>query len=207
MSTIFYILDIFPGTELYGDYRQRCGVTDDIWLERIEDILYFETDPNLSQEQVLAFGRRLRSAFYASLPGFVEALELADIDELVPFHADFLSRLAMTFDHGDYAGVEAIEGKRGIARGLYEKALAYHPDARAYLGLGMQLQKAGRLEASVQLLSEALENFPGDAQLNICLGVSYMNLERYGDALECFEPFKEMEQARHFMQICRQALT
>jgi len=204
LGTIFYILDIFPGTELYRDYRERCGVTDDVWLERIEDILYFETDPALSREQVLAFGRKLRNAFYDSLPGFVDALQLADIDELYPFHADFLSRLAMTFDHGDYSTVDAINGKGAIARKLYEKALAYHPDARAYLGLGMQLQKAGRLQASVKLLAEATEHFPDDEKLNVCLGVSYMNLERYDDALGCFEPFRSSGQARHFLQICRQ---
>ena len=206
LSTIFYILDIFPGTELYNDYCRRCNVTDDIWLERIEDVLYFETDPILSQEKVLAFGRRLRSAFYASLPGFVDALQLADIDELHPYHADFLSRLAMTFDFGDYASVDAIEDKDAIARRLYAKALTYHPDARAYLGLGMQLQKTGRLDDSLNLLTKATELFPGNAQLNICLGVSYLNLERFEDALDCFEPFKQEEQARRFIEICRQSL-
>ena len=206
LSTIFYILDIFPGTELYNDYRRRCNVTDDIWLERIEDVLYFETDPILSQEKVLAFGRRLRSAFYDNLPGFVDALELVDLEELYPFHADFLSRLAMTFDHGDYASVDAIEDKDAIARRLYEKALTYHPDARAYLGLGMQLQKAGRLDDSLNLLTKATELFPGNAQLNICLGVSYLNLERFEDALDCFEPFKQEDQARRFIEICRQSL-
>ncbi len=206
LGTIFYILDIFPGTALYRDYRKRCGVTDDIWLERIEDILYFETDPALSRDQVLAFGRRLRNAFYENLPGFVDALQLADIEELHPFHADFLSRLAMTLDHGEYAAVEAIEGKQALARQLYEKALGYHPDVRAYLGLGMQLQKTGRLEESAELLAEATQRFPGDSQLHVCLGVSYMNMERYPEALRCFEPFPQDEQTRRFIQICRQAL-
>ena len=206
LSTIFYILDIFPGTELYSEYCKRCNVTDDIWLERVEDILYYETDPHLIEEQVMRFGRKLRGAFYASLPGFVDALQLADIEELYPYHADFLSRLAMTFDHGDYANIEAIEEKSEIARRLYEKALSYHPDARGYLGLGMQLQKSGSLEASVKLLAEAVRRFPGDEQLNICLGVSYLNLERYQDALACFEPFARSAQAQYFIEICRRAL-
>jgi hypothetical protein len=32
-------------------------VTDDTWLERVEDIMYFETDPNLSMDLILEFGR------------------------------------------------------------------------------------------------------------------------------------------------------
>ena len=47
LSTIFYILDIFPGTVLYKDFRRRIKVSDDIWLKKIEDIMYFESDPQL----------------------------------------------------------------------------------------------------------------------------------------------------------------
>ena len=202
LSTIFYILDIFPGTELYSDYKKRCSATDDVWLNRIEDILYFETDPALSRDQVLAFGRKLRDSYYQNLPDFVDALELVDIEELYPFHADFLSRLAMTFDHGDYARVDTIPKKEEITRKLYQKALSFFPDARAYLGLGIQLQKAARPEASIELLNEALEHFSDDEQLNICLGVSYMNLERYEDALRCFEPFQQPENVRNFIAEC-----
>ena len=43
LSIIFYILDIFPGTALYEDFIKRTDSNDDVWLERIEDILYFET--------------------------------------------------------------------------------------------------------------------------------------------------------------------
>ena len=206
LSVIFYILDIFPGTRLYEDYLKRAGNNDDIWLDRIEDILYFETDPDLSEEQVLVFGKKLRGAFYEYLPECVEQIELIDRDDMATRHADFLSRLAMTFDHGDYAAVDEIPAKQEIARNLYQKALSYHPDARAYLGLGLLLQKAGRFEASTKLLGEGTGHFPADEQLNVCLGVSYMNLERYEDALNCFEPFGHSKQAQGFIQACRQAL-
>ncbi|MBC2710581.1 MAG: cobalamin B12-binding domain-containing protein [Desulfosarcina sp.] len=56
LSAIFYILDLFPGTALYEDYKRRTGATDDIWLDRIEDMLFFETDETLSKETVLNFG-------------------------------------------------------------------------------------------------------------------------------------------------------
>jgi len=59
LSIIFYILDIFPGTALYADFLEQSGLTDDMWLKQIEDIMYFETDPDLSQESVLAFGEKI----------------------------------------------------------------------------------------------------------------------------------------------------
>ena len=43
LGVIFYILDIFPGTALYDDFVRRTGRTDDIWLNRIEDVMYFQT--------------------------------------------------------------------------------------------------------------------------------------------------------------------
>ena len=75
LSTIFYILDIFPGTKLYDDMLQRLGANDDLWLDRIEDILYFETDPDISRDKVLEWGRRLRTSFQNHLPEYVEALD------------------------------------------------------------------------------------------------------------------------------------
>jgi hypothetical protein len=42
--------------------QRRLNCTDDIWLERVEDIMYFETDPNLSSDRILEFGRDLRAS-------------------------------------------------------------------------------------------------------------------------------------------------
>ena len=116
-------------------------VDDDIWLERVEDILYFENDPELSKELVLSFGRRLRSDFYRHLPEFADSINLVQDKSLDHLHADFLSRLAMTFSHGDYAAIDAIPEPRAVAERLYKRALEYHPDHRAFLGLGMLFQK------------------------------------------------------------------
>jgi anaerobic magnesium-protoporphyrin IX monomethyl ester cyclase len=206
LSTIFYILDIFPGTALYSEYKSKHNVSDDIWLKRIEDILYFETDPQLTREKILAFGKKLRTAFYENLPFFVQALELVDNHELYALHADFLSRLAMTFDHGDYSKIAAIRGKGQLAVDLYQKALAYHPDPRAYLGLGIHRQKAGQYAASIKILAEGLGHFPRNHQLNMCLGVSYMNVGEYEKALACFVPLQHDKQALRFMAGCYQAM-
>ena len=206
LGTVFYILDLFPGTALYDVYRRLFGVTDDIWLERIEDILYFETDPNLDREQVLSFGRMLRAAFHENLPDFVRSLDLVEQKDLYPQHADFLSRLAMTFDHGDYAAVEAIPNKPQLAEFLYRKALSYHPDPRAFLGLAILLQKAGRHDAACGILQEAVRHFPDHDPFNISLGISLMNLGQFDNALTRLLPFQNDRQVLRFIQECYQAL-
>lgn len=206
LSAIFYILDIFPGTALYEDYKLRTGATDDIWLNRIEDIMYFEVDPRLSQEEILAFGKTLRTHFHTHLPSYAEAIALIDRKEMAPLHADFFSRLAMTFDQGDYAHIETIPDKECIAETLYRKALTWHPDARAYLGLGIMAQKAMDYDESVRILSEGVSHFPDDLQLNICLAVTHMNMGRFDTALARLLPFQQSADARRFIAGCYEAM-
>lgn len=206
LSAIFYILDIFPGTQLYQDYLAATGNTDDIWLERIEDILYFETDPNLSRELVLAFGKKLRSSFFEDLPQFVASLELSADPQMAPYHADFCSRLGMTFDQGDYARNELIPDREATARHLYNKALRYHPDARAYLGLGMIKQRRLAFGDSIKVLAEGAEFFPDNEQIGICLAVSQMNLGQFERALENLQRFENSPQAGPLITQCRQRL-
>jgi len=206
LGAVFYILDLFPGTALYEDFKRRSSVTDDIWLERVEDILYFETDPHLSVDLILEFGRRLRESFYRNLPGFVEALDLIDDREFHPLHADFLSRLALTFDQGDYARIDAIANKPQIAHALYRRALFYHPDARAYLGLGILDQKAGRYVESLHTLEEGLSHFPDDEQLLTCQAVSQMNLGRFQEALASLARGPNHPGAERLAAACRKAM-
>jgi tetratricopeptide (TPR) repeat protein len=206
LGAVFYVLDLFPGTALYELYRRVSGVTDDIWLERIEDILYYETDPNLDSEQVSAFGRALRSAFHRYLPEFVQNIELVDRKDLYRRHADFLSRLAMTFDQGGYAAIQAIAGKTQLAENLYHKALEFHPDQRAYLGLAILLQKSGRHDEARALLEEALGHFPSHGHLNISLGISLLKLGHVDGALMRLLPYRHDRQALRFIQECYQAL-
>ncbi len=206
LSIIFYILDIFPGTALYSDFLKKAKVTDDIWLKQIEDILYFQTDPDLSQEQILAFGRKLRSEFHKSLPEFVDSIELVEDKELSKTHADFLSRLGMTFSHGDYAMVEDIKENNKIAERLFKRALEYHPDHRAYLGLGIIKQQKKAHEESVKVLSEGINYFPGSEPLRMCLGINYMNLREYEKALSCFLRFKHSKEAVYYIIQCYEAL-
>jgi anaerobic magnesium-protoporphyrin IX monomethyl ester cyclase len=206
LSAVFYILDIFPGTRLYEDFKHRLKHTDDIWLNRIEDVMYFETDPDLTRELILTFGQILRSHFYNSLSGFVDAVDLIDKEDLYPLHSKFFSRLAMTFDYGDYSRIEEIKNKDTIAVKLYQRALIYAPHAEAYLGLGVLYQKRGASRESIDILSQGLEHFCDDARLNICMGVSLMNMEQWDEALSRFLEFQDVKEAARFAALCYKAL-
>ena len=205
-SIIFYMLDMFPGTALYSDFLEKTGATDDIWLKQMEDILYFETDPDMDQELILEFGQKLRTEYHRNLPEFVDAIDLIDKEDLFEMHADFLSRLGMTFSHGDYAMIDAIKEKGKLAERLFKRSLDYHPDHRAYLGLGIIKQENQAPEESVMVLSEGIERFPESAQLNTCLGITYLNLRQYDKALSCFLKFQDSQEAVYYIVQCYEAL-
>jgi len=200
------VLSLFPGTALYSEYKKKFNVSEDVWLNRIEDIKYFETDIKLPREVVISFGQKLRTKYYELLPAIVDAIELIDNKEFYPMHADFCSRLGMTFDHGDYALNEDIKGKDNIAEKLYIKALNYHPDPRAYLGLGILNQKKRAYHESVEILSKGVEYFPGNEQLNLCLGISHMNLGAFETALSFFLKFQHSKLSLGFIVNCYNAL-
>ncbi|UKL13879.1 B12-binding domain-containing radical SAM protein [Dissulfurimicrobium hydrothermale] len=206
LSIIFYILDLFPGTRLYEDFVKKTGVSDDIWLNRIEDIMYFEIDHSLTAEDILSFGRRLRSHFYGNLHNYALNVELKDDPGLYSLHADFLSRLAMTFSHGDYSKIDQVLEKDSVAAVLFERALGYHPNHRAYLGLSALKQREGDLKGSIRVALEGLVHFPGSEDLSLCIATSMMNLGRYEDALLYLAPFKDSDRFSGYIDLCRKAL-
>ncbi len=204
LSAIFYILDLFPGTALYEDYMQRTGITDDIWLDRIEDMLYFETDEVLSRETVLGFGRQLREEFFALLPEFAGRIELVGDPAMHPLHADFLSRLALTFSHGDYAMNPLVKESQATAVMLFEKSLDYHPDHRAFWGLGLVYQHQRRFEKSVEILQRGIEHHMKSMDLHMALANSLMRLDRYPEARQCLETFPDQPQTiEQLVRCCR----
>ncbi len=206
LSAIFYILDIFPGTDLYEDFKKRMNVTDDIWLKKIEDIMYFETDPALNEKMILGFGEKLRKEFFGNLPKFVENIELVDDREFYPLHADFLSRLGLTFSHGDFSRNRMIKNPDEVAEKLFKRSLSYHPNARAYMGLGMLMQKRKRFEDSVKILREGLRLFPEYDRLNFCLAISYMNLQKFEEALRHLMVTKESKETIYYIACCYRAI-
>lgn len=206
LSAVFYILDIFPGTALYLDYLKRCGNKEDLWLQKIEDVMYFETDDSLNQEMILNFGQMLRDSYYRRLAGYVDSIELVDEEELYPGHADFLARLALTFAHGDYSRIEEIGDKEKIAEKLFIRSIQYYPLERSYLGLGVVKQKNGYYRESVDCMREGLRYFPASEPLNRCLAISYMNLGRFREALPLLEKFKDSPETSGHLDICYKAL-
>jgi anaerobic magnesium-protoporphyrin IX monomethyl ester cyclase len=206
LSAIFYILDLFPGTALYEAFKARTGATDEMWLMRKEDILYFETDPDLSQEQVLAFGRRLRSTYHQWLPNMACRIALKDNPALRAEQADFLSRLAMTFSHGDYVNIKSDSPPLKTARILYHQALDRYTDHRAFWGLALVYQLEGTPELSIRTLHQGLEHFPHSRELNTCLGIAYAAQGRHAQALEHLLPFKNAPEAVPHIAMCQRAL-
>ena len=93
-----------------------------------------------------------------------------------------------------------------LAEALYRRALGYHPDARAFLGLGLLNQKAGRCQDSADILVSGLSHFPDDEHLLTCLAVSLMNLGRFKEALTLLERCPNQPQAMQLTAACRQAV-
>jgi tetratricopeptide (TPR) repeat protein len=85
-------------------------------------------------------------------------------------------------------------------------ALKYAPNLRAYLGLGIMMQKKKKFEESVKLLKEGIRHFPQNELLHICLGISYMNLGKIGEAISCFQKFPFSEQAKNYLLECKRLL-
>jgi tetratricopeptide (TPR) repeat protein len=112
----------------------------------------------------------------------------------------------MTFTHGDYSAIDAIPEKDEIAQWLFEKSLEYYPNERAYLGLGIINQKKRKYEESIRILSAGIQQFPKNEHIAVCLGISYMNLGQYKDALQCFLPFPESRQSLQYGAACYQAI-
>jgi hypothetical protein len=206
LGAVFYMLVLFPGTGLYDRAIKKGWVTEDIWHKKMEDLPWFGVDDTLDFPQVKAFGDALRQAFYTHVADFAAKVVLIDDPSLYRFHADFLSRLAMTFSHGAYAEDDRVQDSDSTAKLLFEKSLTYHPDFRAFLGLGMLLQKSGQFERALQVLDQGLTHFAGSKDLSLCKGICLMNVKKFRAALDCLSSFNQLADVRHYVSICRKEL-
>ncbi len=202
LAAIFYLLVIFPGTHLYNYALQKGLVTDDVWDRDIEDLPWFDLDDDLDFALVKEFGDKLRQAFYSNLNQFADSIDLVDDKTLYPFHADFLSRLAMTFSHGEYANDPRIKNSDKTAEKLFNKALAYFPQVRSFLGIAMLLQKRKDFSQAVRHLEKGLDHFPKDKDLCVCMGICLMNQGLFKKALTFFTPFRNVSGMGHYINIC-----
>jgi len=226
LAMVSYLLVLFPGTALYRNNKHLIadifsqGEEKSIWDQKVEDIPWFTLDQNLNFEEVRGFGEALRNAFYSGVQNFALSVRLVDNEELYPYHADFLSRLAMTFSHGDYALNPKMQHQEITARTLYERSLSYAPDSRAYLGLAMLLQKQKDFEGAISIIKEAFEKLSTangnlsdrtiavcdisvKRQLTLCMAVSLMNMAQFKDALACLEPFSHDGEVKPYIEACQ----
>lgn len=204
----FFILSVFPGTELYARFKAETGATDDIWLDPIEDLKHFEIDGELDLDTVARFGKTLRDGYYAMLPDFAQAAaeDLAPDPEFAPLHADFLARLAMTFERGDYARNPDLDNTAAVAEILYRRALDFHPDATAALALGQMLQKQRSYPESVRTLAYGLTGNPGHESLTMALAVSLMNCGDFQRAAALLQDVSGNPQALDLLALCHKHL-
>jgi predicted Zn-dependent protease len=112
----------------------------------------------------------------------------------------------MTFSHGDYARIAAIADKDRLAAGLYDRALAYHPDPRAFLGRAILHQQAGAFDEAGALLERALRHYPQNQALNICHGINLLNRNRPREAIALLLNFPDAPQAAAALADCYRAL-
>ncbi|OQY52985.1 MAG: B12-binding domain-containing radical SAM protein [Desulfobacteraceae bacterium 4572_89] len=202
LGAIFYMLVIFPGTHLYKYALEKRLVTHEIWDQDIEDLPWFDLDDNLDFPQVKAFGKKLRQTFYTNLNQFADSIDLKEDKSLYPFHADFLSRLAMTFSHGEYSNDPRIKNPDKIAEKLFNRSLTYLPQPRAFLGIAMLLQKRKNFDQAVTLFEKGLGHFPGNKDLSMGMGICLMNQGRFKKALTFFTPFRNESGMGHYINIC-----
>jgi anaerobic magnesium-protoporphyrin IX monomethyl ester cyclase len=206
LSAVFYILHLFPGTALYDEMAKKYSITDDIWLNRVEDISYHQLDEKMDKEQVLGFGRSLRSSFYQVLPVAARGLSPSRDEKNPELAADFFSRLGLTFIHGDYSRIDEIPDKEQTGKELFEKSLEAAKNSRAYLGLGLYYQKSLDFKKAERILRQGLGYFPGSSELVVCLAVCLMNTGSFGQALELLLPFKDSPAMSPYIQECRKRL-
>ncbi len=203
---LFHVLSVFPGTRLYDIYRQKTGISDDIWLSEIEDLMYFQGDPDLSSEFMEESRQRLHSAYSDNLPEFIRGIELVDDPELGFHHADFCSRLGMTLERGELADLEGVAGRGELAEELYRKALEYADHPRAYLGLAMGRQEERDYGSALEIAGKGLDVFPENRPLVLCQGVNLMNLGRFQKALDILGPLSDQPEAAGLIKACRSAM-
>ncbi len=206
LGMISYILVLFPGTSLYDDMCRQGRLSDEIWHQKIEDIPWFELDDSLSLSIVKKYGKKLRSHFFNNVHLFASGIELKDDRRLYKSHADFLSKLAMTFSHGDYAANSEVRQADETALSLFERALTYNPDVRAFLGRAMLFQKKRAFQRAAETAGQGLAHFPENRELNICMAVSLMNMGKFERALLFLEKFKDDQDVVPYINACNQRL-
>jgi anaerobic magnesium-protoporphyrin IX monomethyl ester cyclase len=68
------------------------------------------------------------------------------------------------------------------------------------------MQRKGEFKESVKILEEGLSRWPNSEDLNLCLGISSMNLGDFTTALDRFSKFPKSRAARKYIEECKKRL-
>ena len=90
-------------------------------------------------------------------------------------------------DHFLLGGLLAETGRLDEARASYEACLADREWPEARYNLGGVLRRLSRYDEAAVQLERAREDLPGDAEVEIELGLTYAALERRAEAIAAFE--------------------
>jgi hypothetical protein len=203
LGAIFYLLTVFPGTALCRSLEAGGRIDDETWSRPLEDLPWFQAEGSPDLATVQAWGDSLRHAFHSRVGSWALDLSLPDDPGLRELHADFLSRLGMTFSHGEYAANPFVPDGDGVARELFRRSLGLAPDPRAHLGLALLRRKHGDFAGAADQAALGLESFPGERNLTVCRAVCLMNLGRFSDALGLLEPLGDAPDIAPYLDACR----
>ena len=202
LAAIFYMLEIFPGTRLYEEFLENTNASNEIWKDDIESIAWAEAN-NGPIQSVLETGKKLRDGYQKLLPQLVRQLELADAEDLKPYQADFLSRLAITFSHGEYAHTDDARETAGY---LLNRSFTIYPNARTFWGKGLLAFENRQLKEAIEIFQEGLQLFPEDALTHIYMGYALLAHGKAGEALSHFEKYPTHPDAQRGLNECKRKL-
>jgi radical SAM superfamily enzyme YgiQ (UPF0313 family) len=202
LITLFHVLSVFPGTELWEDCKRRFGLDDEVWLERNEDMLYLECDPSLDAEQATVWGERLKKTFYSRLSSAVQELAPATTGQDPKRFGEFCTRLAMTFACGEYAADDRVDDAPALAEHLFRKALENNDLPLAINGLGRLLGKSGRFREALELLSHGLSRHPENLNIALSLAAGLMSCNAPDPARKVLDAFSEHRESWPWLAQC-----
>ncbi|MFW5488395.1 MAG: radical SAM protein [Desulfovibrio sp.] len=202
LISLFHVLSVFPGTSLWEDCKKKFNLTDQVWLERNEDMLYFECDPQMPPEQVTQWGQTLKKTFYNGLPEAVQELAPETTGQDTERFADFATRLAATFATGEYAADEHVKDAPALAEHLFRKALQHGNLPQAANGLGRLLGSSGRFREALETLSQGLADHPDSLDIALSLAAGLLSCNATEQARTVLEAFSQHAEAWPWLAQC-----
>jgi len=97
-----------------------------------------------------------------------------------------------------------VENNLETAVMLFERSLHYHPDHRAFWGLGLVYQHLQRFDESLAILQRGIQHHNTSLDLRMALANSLMKLNRYPEARQFLEAISDHPRAvEQLIRCCR----